>query len=92
MFIIQKYGMTTIASAASEGHEQVVDVLLKAGANPDIQDHVCRIISLIPGPLAYATHPSFSMCHTDKLRGPDALLNSHSLVPRLHPRGGIRVW
>ena len=33
--------MTALAWAAYEGHEQVVDVLLKAGANPDIQDHVC---------------------------------------------------
>ena len=41
IFIIQKYGMTTLVWAASLGHEQVVDVLLKAGANPDIQDHVC---------------------------------------------------
>jgi ankyrin repeat protein len=37
---IQKYGATTLAWAASKGHKQVVDVLLKAGANPDIQDHV----------------------------------------------------
>ena len=72
MFIIQKYGTTTIALAASEGHEQVVDLLLKARANPDIQDHVCH---LIPGPLAYATHTSSSMCHADMLRGPDALIH-----------------
>ncbi len=44
VFIIQKYGMTALAWAASEGHEQVVDVLLKAGANPDIQDKVYPII------------------------------------------------
>ena len=29
--------MTALAWAAQEGHEQVVDVLLKAGANPDTQ-------------------------------------------------------
>ena len=40
MFIIQKYGRTALAWAAHEGHEQIVDVLLKAGANPDIQDKV----------------------------------------------------
>ena len=40
MFIVQN-GLTALAVAAYEGHEQVVDVLLKAGANPDIQDHVC---------------------------------------------------
>jgi ankyrin repeat protein len=40
IFIIQKYGMTALAWATSEGREQVVDVLLKAGANPDIQDKV----------------------------------------------------
>ena len=33
--------MTALAWAAQEGHEQVVDVLLKAGANPDIQGHGC---------------------------------------------------
>ena len=33
--------MTALALAANEGHEQVVDVLLKAGANPNIQNHVC---------------------------------------------------
>ena len=31
--------MTALAWAANEGREQVVDVLLKAGANPDIQSH-----------------------------------------------------
>jgi ankyrin repeat protein len=40
MFIIQKYGMTVLAWAAYEVREQVLDVLLKAGANPDIQDKV----------------------------------------------------
>ena len=41
-FIIQNYGITALAYAANQGHEQVVDVLLKAGANPDIQDqNVC---------------------------------------------------
>ena len=39
MFIIQD-GITALAVAAHGGHEQVVDVLLKAGANPDIQDKV----------------------------------------------------
>ena len=37
MFILQRYGMTSLVWAAQEGHEQVVDILLKAGANPDIQ-------------------------------------------------------
>ena len=41
MFIIQEYGRTALAAAARKGHEQVIDVLLKAGANPDIQEHVC---------------------------------------------------
>ena len=40
MFIIQKYGMTALAYAACQGHEQVVDVLIKAGARPDIQEQV----------------------------------------------------
>ena len=34
--------MTALAWAARQGHKQVVDVLLKAGANPDIQNHVCH--------------------------------------------------
>ena len=32
--------MTSLAGAANQGNEQVVDVLLKAGANPDIQNHI----------------------------------------------------
>ena len=47
MFIIQKYGMTALAWATSLGHKQVVDVLLKAEANPNIQDHVCFIPTMI---------------------------------------------
>ena len=39
MFIIQN-GMTVLARAAYEGHEQVVDLLLKAGAKLDVQDQV----------------------------------------------------
>jgi ankyrin repeat protein len=38
---IQEYGVTALATAAMKGHEQVVDVLLKAGANPNIMSHVC---------------------------------------------------
>ena len=34
------YGATALALAAYGGQTQVVDVLLKAGANPDIQDNV----------------------------------------------------
>ena len=37
---MQIYGVTALAWASHEGHEQVVDVLLKAGANPHIQDKV----------------------------------------------------
>ena len=32
--------MTALAWAAIQGHENVADMLLKAGANPDIQDQV----------------------------------------------------
>ena len=39
MLIIQN-GMTALTVAAHEGHEQVVDMLLKAGAKPDIQEKV----------------------------------------------------
>ena len=43
MFIIQD-GMTALAWAASKGHEQVVDLLLKAGANPDHQNQVTECV------------------------------------------------
>ena len=43
MFIIQD-GLTALARAAYKGHEQVVDVLLKAGAKPDIQDKVIECV------------------------------------------------
>jgi hypothetical protein len=33
--------MTALAWAAYGGCKQVVDTLLKARSNPDIQDHVC---------------------------------------------------
>ena len=39
MFIIQD-GWTVLARAAYKGHEQVVEVLLKAGAKLDVQDKV----------------------------------------------------
>ena len=41
---LQKYGVTALAVAAYKDHEQVVDVLLKAGANPDIQAKVTATI------------------------------------------------
>ena len=40
IIIIQKYDMTGLSWAAYGGHEQVMDMLLKAGATPDFQDHV----------------------------------------------------
>ena len=43
VFIIQN-GWTALAAAASNGHEQVVDVLLKAGAKPDIQSKVIECV------------------------------------------------
>ena len=43
MFIIQN-GRTALTRAASNGHEQVVDVLLKAGAKPDIQSKVMECV------------------------------------------------
>ena len=43
MFIIQD-GITALAEAALQGHEQVVDVLLKAGAKPDIQSKVIECV------------------------------------------------
>ena len=44
MLNLQKYGMTALAWAAYNGHVQVVDVLLKAGANPDNQDQVTECV------------------------------------------------
>ena len=38
VLLIQEYGMTALAWAASEGHEEIVDMLLNAEANPNIQD------------------------------------------------------
>ena len=46
MLIIQENGMTALAWAAYEGHEQVVDVLIKAGANPDIQNQVTECVHI----------------------------------------------
>ena len=43
MFIIQG-GMTAMAVAASRGHKQVVDLLLKAGAKIDIQNKVTECV------------------------------------------------
>ena len=40
MLIIQKYGRTALARAAQKGHEQVVEVLIKAEAKLDVQDKV----------------------------------------------------
>ena len=44
LFIIQEDGATALIMAAHEGHEQVVGVLMKAGANPDIQDKVTECV------------------------------------------------
>ena len=44
MFIIQEYGRTALARAAYNSHEQVVDLLLKAGANSDNQDPVTESV------------------------------------------------
>ena len=41
MYAQQKYGVTALAFAVFQGHELVVDLLLEAGANPNIQDYVC---------------------------------------------------
>ena len=44
MFIMQKVGITALAWAALQDHDQIVDVLLKARADPDIQDKVAKNI------------------------------------------------
>ena len=48
---MQKFGDTALVVAAANGHEQMVNLLLKAGADPNIQDWVLRIIALSPGSL-----------------------------------------
>ena len=40
VIVLQEYGMTALAVAAYGGCEEVVNVLLNAGANPNIQDNV----------------------------------------------------
>ena len=42
--MIQEYGMTALAWAAIKGYKQVVDMLLKAEANPDLQDKVIATV------------------------------------------------
>ena len=46
LLYIQINGATALAWAANGGQVQVVDVLLKAGANPEIQSNVTAIISV----------------------------------------------
>ena len=56
--------MTALAWAALQDHDQIVDVLLKAGADPDIQDKVAKYgvyaygllnYNIIPWPLYFHT-------------------------------------
>ena len=42
--MIQEYGMTALAWAAINGYVQVVDMLLKAETNPDLQDKVVATV------------------------------------------------
>ena len=46
---MQKYGRTALAWAALKGHGEVVDMLLKAGANLHIQDTVMHGYSMQSG-------------------------------------------
>ena len=43
LFIIQA-GRTALAWAAHRGHKQIMDMLLEAGANHDIQDKVTELV------------------------------------------------
>ena len=45
--------MTALTWATHQGHEKVVDVLLKAGANPDIQLHVSVFMPILSNPIMY---------------------------------------
>ena len=42
MSIITQDGETALMKAAWDGHTEVVDVLVKAGANKDLQNEVCH--------------------------------------------------
>ena len=59
--------MTALAWAAHQGYEQVVDVLLKAGANPDIQDNVCYFLMHIINTVVRTTLLHACLCRS--LRG-----------------------
>ena len=43
IYMMQKVGITALAWASLQDHDQIVDVLLKAGADPDIQDKVAKV-------------------------------------------------
>ena len=48
MSIITQDGVSALMRAAWDGHTEIVDVLVKAGANKDLQDKVChKLITIV---------------------------------------------
>ena len=48
MSIITQDGETALMGAAWRGYTEIVDVLVKAGANKDLQDKVChKLITIV---------------------------------------------
>ena len=48
MSIITQDGETALMIAAEDGDTEIVDVLVKAGANKDLQDKVChKLITIV---------------------------------------------
>ena len=48
MSTITQDGETALMKAADDGYTEIVDVLVKAGANKDLQDKVChKLITIV---------------------------------------------
>ena len=48
MSIITQDGWSALMRAAWDGHTEIVDVLVKAGANKDLQNKVCdKLITIV---------------------------------------------
>ena len=76
-FTIQN-GDTALDQASIKGHHKVVELLLGAGANPDVQDKVKRVMYIL-----MALHASLYSCNSVSLL---TILHKYTyLVPRPFP-------